>query len=82
MTQYRHLLFNEETCSAVRAADDCDYGGQVIDSYLKFIILPIFPPSSHPRVVCFFPVGLSLLIRHFQQVLRMLKFLLSPGLGS
>ena len=28
-----------------------------------------FPPSSHPTVVCFFPVGLSSLIRHFQQVL-------------
>ena len=25
-------------------------------------ILPIFPPSSHPTFVCFFPVGLSLLI--------------------
>ena len=45
------------------------------------IILPIFPQSSHPTVVCFFPVGLSSLI-HYQQVLWVLKFLLSPGLGS
>ena len=47
----------------------------------QFIILPIFP-SSHPTVVCFFPVGLSLLIRRFQHVLWVFKFLLSPGLGS
>ena len=32
-------------------------------------MLPIFPPSSHPTVMCFFPVGLSSLKRHFQQVL-------------
>ena len=32
--------------------------------------------------LCFFPVGLSLLMQHFQQVLWVLKFLLSPGLGS
>ena len=31
------------------------------------IILPIFPPFSHPTVVCFFLVGLSVLIQHFQQ---------------
>ena len=41
-----------------------------------------FPPSSHPTFVCFFPAGLSLLIQHFQKVLSVLKFLLSPGLGS
>ena len=41
-----------------------------------------FSPSSHPTLVCFFTIGLSLLIHHFQQVLRVLKFLLSPGLGS
>ena len=41
-----------------------------------------FSPSSHPALVCFFPVGLSLLIQHFQQVLWVLKFFLSPGLGS
>ena len=39
------------------------------------IILPIFPPLSHPTFVCFFPVGLSSLIRHFQRVLWVLKFL-------
>ena len=38
-----------------------------------------FSPSSHPTLVCFFPVGLLLLIQHFQQVLWVLKFLLSPG---
>ena len=41
-----------------------------------------FPPSSHPTFVCFFPVGLSSLIQHYQQVLWVLKLLLSPGLGS
>ena len=35
-----------------------------------------FASSSHPVLVCFCPVGLSSLIRHFEQVL----FLLSPGL--
>ena len=34
-----------------------------------------FSPSSHLTLVCFLPMGLSLLIQHFQQVL---KFLLSP----
>ena len=32
--------------------------------------------------LCFFSVGLSSLIRHFQQFLWVLKFILSPGLGS
>ena len=36
-----------------------------------------FSSSSHPILVRFFPVGLLLLIQHFQQVLRVLKFLLS-----
>ena len=39
-----------------------------------------FSPSSHLALVCFFPVCLSLLIQHFQQVLWVLKFLLSSGL--
>ena len=34
------------------------------------------------KYLCYFPVGLSLLIQHFQQVLWMLKFLLSSGLDS
>jgi hypothetical protein len=41
-----------------------------------------FPPSFHLTVVCFCPVGRSLLLQHFQQVLWVLKLLLSPGLGS
>ena len=41
-----------------------------------------FSPSSHPTLVCFFPVGLSSLIQHFQQILWVLKFLLSLGLVS
>ena len=45
---------------------------------LEPIILPVFPPSSHLRVVCFFPIGFTLLIQHFQQVLWVLKLLLSP----
>ena len=43
--------------------------------YLFFTVVP-------SNVVCFFPVGLSSLIWNFQQVLWVLKFLLSPGLGS
>ena len=41
-----------------------------------------FPPSSHPKFVCFFPVGLLLLIKQFQQILWELKLLLFLGLGS
>ena len=41
-----------------------------------------FSSSSYSTLVCFFPVGLLLLIQHFQQVLWVLKFLLSAGLGS
>jgi hypothetical protein len=41
-----------------------------------------FPSASDPTFVCFFPVGLSLLIQHFQGVLWVLKLPLSPGLGS
>ena len=33
----------------------------------------IFPPSSHPTFECFFPVGISFLIQHFQQVLWVLE---------
>ena len=44
-------------------------------SYLFFHRRPI-------QQLWFFPVGLSSLIQHFQQVLRVLKFLLSPGVGS
>ena len=40
---------------------------------LIYYFLPIFPPLSHPTAVCFFPVGLLSLIRHFQQVLWVLK---------
>ena len=43
--------------------------------YLFFHCRPI-------QQLCFFPVGLSLLTQHFQRVLWVLKFLLSPGLGS
>ena len=32
--------------------------------------------------MCFFPVDFSLLIVHFLQVLLVLKFILSPGMGS
>ena len=47
----------------------------------QFIILTIF--HCHPiQQLCFFPVSLSSLIQHFQQVLWVLKFLLFPDLGS
>ena len=44
------------------------------------INLPLFS-TVLPSNSCFCPVGLSLLI-HFQQVLWVLKLLLSPGLSS
>ena len=44
---------------------------------INLLFYLFFTPSSHLTLVCFFPIGLSLLIQHFQQVL---KFLLSPGL--
>ena len=43
-----------------------------------FILLPIFSPLFHSQVVLF-PVGLSSLTRHFEQVLQ---FLLSPSLAT
>ena len=46
------------------------------------INLPLFSIVLPSNSCCFCPVGLSLLIQHFQQVLRALKLLLSPGLGS
>ena len=46
------------------------------------LLFYLFSPSSHPTFVCFFPVGLSMLILNFQQVLWVLKLLLSPVLGS
>jgi hypothetical protein len=56
---------------------------QGIIHYLKLIYyFTYFSPLSHPTLVCLFSVGLSLLIQHFQQVLWVLGFLLSPGLGS
>ena len=44
---------------------------------LFFYYFTYFSPSSHPTLVCFFPAVLSLLIQHFQQVLWVLKSLLS-----
>ena len=35
-----------------------------------------FSPSSDPTLVCFFPVGLSLLIQHFQHPQDLLKMLI------
>ena len=62
---------------------------KLFTSFRKVIILNVriyyftyFSPSSHLTLVCFFPVSLSLLIQHFQQVLWVLKFLLSPGLDT
>ena len=42
------------------------------------LIYLYFPPSSHPIYVCFCPVGLSLVLQHYQEVLWVLKSLLSP----
>ena len=50
---------------------------------VQFIYYFTYFPTIFPSNICyFFPVGLSLLIQHFQQTLLVLKFLLSPGLGS
>ena len=45
---------------------------------INLFLLPIFPPLSHSIAVFFFPVGLSSLMQHSQQVLWVLKSLLSP----
>ena len=42
----------------------------------------LIPPSSFSIVVFFFALGLSSLSWHFNRSCRMLKFLLSPGLGN
>ena len=53
----------------------------VLYRYLR-INSPLFS-TVLPSNNCYFcPVGLSLLIQHFQQVLWVLKLLLSPGLGQ
>ena len=39
----------------------------------NLFLLPIFPPSSHSIVVFFFPVGISSLTRHSQQVQQELR---------
>ena len=43
------------------------------------LIYRYFPPFFHLTVCYFCPVGLSLLIQHFPQVLWVLKLFLSPG---
>ena len=43
---------------------------------------PLFSTVLPSNSCSFCPVGLSLLIQHFQQVLWVLKLLLSPGLSS
>ena len=57
----------------------CTHGKISVRISLLFYLY--FPPSSHPTVVCFFPVDLSSLIEHFQQILWVWRFILSPGLG-
>ena len=50
---------------------------------LELIYYFTYFSSVVPSNICvFFPVALSFLIQHFQQVLWVLKFLLSPDLGS
>ena len=46
------------------------------------INLPSFSTVLSSNSCCLCPVGLSLLIQHFQQVLWVLKLFLFPGLGS
>ena len=47
--------------------------------YLEFIYyFTYFSPSPYPSVVCFFPVGRSLLIQHFQHVLWVLSTPTTP----
>ena len=48
----------------------------VYNTMFSYYFTYFWPPSSHPTFVCFFPVGLSFLIQHFQQILWVLKFLL------
>jgi len=53
-----------------------------ISVIINLLFYLYFPPSFHLTVACFCPVGLSLLIQHFQQVLWVMKLLLSPGFRS
>ena len=70
--------FSEEGCVLVNIMFHAPMGRFQLELINCFTY---FSPSSHLTVVYLFPVGLSSLIRHFQQVLWLLKFLLSPGLG-
>ena len=45
-------------------------------------ILKLIYYFTYFSTVCFFSVRLSSLIQHFQQILWVLKFFLSPGLGG
>ena len=64
------------TCHRIKLLSKGQALSLFISYFLSSFILRInllfylyFPPSSHPTFVCFFPVDLSLLIEHFQQVL-------------
>ena len=41
---------------------------------INLFLFPILPPSSHSIVVFFFPVGLSSLTQHLQQVIYGVEF--------
>ena len=77
LTRPREIKAQEGTCAWQLSSRDKVSSSDLARIFIR-IMLPIFPPSSHSQVV-FFPVGLSSLMRHFQHVL---KFLLSPDLGS
>ena len=54
----------------------------VLHGKISIIInLPLFSTVLPSNSCCFCPVGLSLLIQHFQQVLWVLKLILSLGLA-
>ena len=51
----------------------------IFDNIVANINLPLFSTVLPSNSCCFCPVGLSLLKQHYQQVLWVLKLLLSPG---
>ena len=75
------LIYMLSVCSYINTFKyhvSCNDGK--ISVRINLLLYLYFPPSSHLIFLCFRPAGLSLLI-HFQQVLWVLKLLLSPDLG-
>jgi hypothetical protein len=51
----------------------CDKMGQLFSFRINLLFYLYFPLSLHPKFVCFSPVGLLLLLQHFQHLKDPLK---------